>query len=100
MKSRLDRLENKSAGRRFTLPDASIVLCGIAMLLATLLTQPFAAGNPARAADAPDADASAGQAQATKAIDHDAADTVERTVFRPELYVPTTGNLSATLEQQ
>jgi hypothetical protein len=63
------------------------------MLLATLLTEPFAA-------DAPAADASSGNARAAKTIDQDATDTVEHTVFRPELYVPVTGNLSVTLEHQ
>lgn len=100
MTSRLETLDDEGARRRFTLPDASIVLCGIAMLLATLLTQPFAAGNPVRAADAPAADASAGKAQTARTIEPDAAGSVEHTVFRPELYVPVTGNLSVTLEEQ
>lgn len=100
MTSRLDKLDNIRARRRFTLPDASIVLCGGAMILATLLTLPLAAGNPTRAADTPPAGDSAGQAQSTEAIDQDAAGSVERTVYRPELFVPVTGNLSVRIDQQ
>lgn len=100
MTSRLDKLDNNGARRRFSLPDASIALCGGAMLLATLLTQPFAAENPARATDSPAAGASTSKARATEATDQEEANAAERTVYRPELFVPVTGNLSVFIDQQ
>ncbi len=100
MTSRIEKLDSTGARRGISPPDVSMALCAAAMLLATLVSEPFAAGSAALVADTPAADASAGKPQATKAIDQDASDTVERTVFRPELFVPVTGNLSVTIERQ
>jgi hypothetical protein len=101
MTSRIEKPDSTGARRGLSPPDVSMALCAAAMLLATLLSEPFAAaGNAALAADTSAAGGSAGKPQATKAIDQDASDTVERTVFRPELFVPVTGNLSVTIEQQ
>jgi hypothetical protein len=100
MTYRLDKLDHKSARCRLSLPDASIVLCAGAMVLATLLTQPLASGTPAREADTSATSDSAGQPLATETNDQDKAGATERTVYRPELFVPVTGNLPVSVDQQ
>jgi hypothetical protein len=89
VRTQAERLDKSGARRRVTLADVSVALCAGAILLATLLAQPFAA---------PAAQASMSVPHAA-ATDQGARDKDERTVFLPELYLPVSGDISVPIDQ-
>lgn len=97
MMSRTDNTKKPAAGRGFTLTDASIALCGIALMGAALVSRPLEVIDAVVTFVTPAAHA-AEAGQAPQALTRAPA-WGERTVYFPESFPPVPGEVATPIEQ-